>query len=734
MNAHAKLLTIGHVGMKAHDATYDLANLTILSGANGAGKSTVLEAISLLINGWVLGVDKTYDGVLTLARGERLRVFGTVRLPDGRTARIARTWTRSLKRKKGTDTVVIAQDIDCSCFSGSDADKDGFIKGIFGAMPEAWNPAEFLDLTPAKMRDRLLRLIPASEIGSQKLVPEGCPEWAKDEFDALQPHEWVQQAIRRAKDKISKAQASSRETNVELDNVGDAHAGDKDLEPLRGMLVMLRRELLNSNQRALTEAALVKIQRQVTDARAKASEALPKSLIYFVSGMVDAAALAIQQQIANDKHARATFTARLKHSEECQTGLLADCANLRKAIDAFGDIPAATGDDLVGLEHQFAELEADEQRLLGVISAIQSEVARHKNPALHTCPACAFDLAAFHADEQQARARDLETQRADLALIEIAIGEVDAQLSRTRRGMEKRVEIQRLKDLEGDLAAIGDSIRELKAEAPAARTFPDVTDVQAEIDALVDEALERANALGAIEALEARARELLAELEGLPEARPPAEIEAEIKKLDRSIEEAVRWNERVARLRDAEEQRLLIEEQLAELQRWLGVFTRIQAKLVEKTKAWYESRLSEVCGAAVTVELVNARGHDDCRFAVDGVYAETLNVGHRLTFVVALFVVLASASSAPWRPILVDQFEHISRDFREGFMRAISSAVDSGAVSQAVLAGCADEIPEIEGAKHYELSRDRTAVAEAPAPSPVPMLVDRRDSHREVVR
>ena len=68
MTTVKRILEISHSGLKAHDRTLALGDVTILAGPNGTGKTTAHDAIRLTVFGRTTGIDATNQGVMTLAR------------------------------------------------------------------------------------------------------------------------------------------------------------------------------------------------------------------------------------------------------------------------------------------------------------------------------------------------------------------------------------------------------------------------------------------------------------------------------------------------------------------------------------------------------------------------------------------------------------------------------------------------------------------------------------------
>lgn len=76
------------------DKTYDFKDCTYLFGANGAGKSTVLQAVQLALLGYIPGYAKTNDGIFKHARSKMMCV--TLKLVDdeGKEHNVQRSWVK----------------------------------------------------------------------------------------------------------------------------------------------------------------------------------------------------------------------------------------------------------------------------------------------------------------------------------------------------------------------------------------------------------------------------------------------------------------------------------------------------------------------------------------------------------------------------------------------------------------------------------------------------------------
>lgn len=76
------------------DKTYDFKDCTYLFGANGAGKSTVLQAVQLALLGYIPGYAKTNDGIFKHARSKMMCVGLTLVNDEGTEYFVQRSWVK----------------------------------------------------------------------------------------------------------------------------------------------------------------------------------------------------------------------------------------------------------------------------------------------------------------------------------------------------------------------------------------------------------------------------------------------------------------------------------------------------------------------------------------------------------------------------------------------------------------------------------------------------------------
>lgn len=143
-----KITKVSISGMhKAHDKTYELnPGTTYFIGENGAGKSTILEAIQLALLGYIPGYAKTKEGIMKHASGKFMEV--SIELDSGIT--IDRTWVKSSSGSVNSE---------CSV-TGYEGDFSELLKGI--ELP-VFDFNEFTSMTANKLKEWFISFLPSSE-------------------------------------------------------------------------------------------------------------------------------------------------------------------------------------------------------------------------------------------------------------------------------------------------------------------------------------------------------------------------------------------------------------------------------------------------------------------------------------------------------------------------------------------------------------------------------------------
>lgn len=76
---------------------------------------------------------------------------------------------------------------------------------------------------------------------------------------------------------------------------------------------------------------------------------------------------------------------------------------------------------------------------------------------------------------------------------------------------------------------------------------------------------------------------------------------------------------------------------------------------------------------------------------------ETLSDGERASVLPVLLPALADLVGSPWRVLIADALERLDSARRERFVRQVVALVRAGRIDQAILAGCPDSPPNVEG-------------------------------------
>ena len=130
-----KLRTITITGLKGVDQSLTFERpVAVLVGENGAGKTEVLQALSLLATGSTAGVGKTGDAIMRLSRGDIIEIRAAF---DAGT--VVRSWARD---KKGAVKESIAGTLLPKGVTGKAA--AGYLAGTLGGWAEAWRPGRFV--------------------------------------------------------------------------------------------------------------------------------------------------------------------------------------------------------------------------------------------------------------------------------------------------------------------------------------------------------------------------------------------------------------------------------------------------------------------------------------------------------------------------------------------------------------------------------------------------------------
>lgn len=143
-----KLKSIEIQGMrKIASKTYDFKDINYLMGENGAGKSTVIDAINLAILGYIPGTAKQNKKIMENSNGQVMSTTATL-VGDGSTVELHRTWIQKGQSVESTFSVTpegydvnhLVENLELPVYNFSELlaksandQKDYFIKNILSA-------------------------------------------------------------------------------------------------------------------------------------------------------------------------------------------------------------------------------------------------------------------------------------------------------------------------------------------------------------------------------------------------------------------------------------------------------------------------------------------------------------------------------------------------------------------------------------------------------------------------
>lgn len=698
-----RLTKISAKGLKAHDRDFNLdAPVTAIVGENAAGKSSLAEVVHLLVWGRCPGVDATPDGVMSLARGgKEISIRAEATLDDGRVERVTRQWARE---KDGSVSQAITTKLGPK--GGSLAQQKAYLSNLFGGLlpptkeSDAWDASEFLKLSPAKMRTRLLRLLPATELTTEKIVPAGCPHWAKPQHTDLTPDEWVQFAIAKAGEQIELARstlASSKEKIAE--DIGDAWNGSEPIEPLQAKLAAHRADYRNLRERDLAQRRVDTAKAELDKAKAEAgADAMPIKDAQAEQDRVSELVRTVRSTLKD-------ANARIERLNYEHTGITRGLQSPQ-----MKDVEACEQSEVDTAKKELDQFVEEKGKIDAIIEQLKGDLEGYDTPRVTECPHCGGNLAEVWASKRAEIETQLGDRMSELEMLEGVVREAKSLVAVRTDGLNKRRLSADLLRIESEIKTAQEEIDALPKDNGSSISAARLDEMERKARHQFDDAVAKSNATSAVARLEERLKLMESELDVVPEVkRTEQEIERDIKDVERQIAELGAKNERSKQYENAKADIESGERRIEELKGWLAKFQSLQTEIVKRTKGWIEERLSSVVAADVRVELFDARQKPDCRFTVDGIDIGTLNTGRLMTFMAALVVVIASTCDAQWKPIVLDGFERVSKANREAFLRSVLEAVEGGVLSQAIVLGCPDTMPTIDGINVIDLSGETNA-------------------------
>jgi len=168
------------------DKTYDLNNFNYLHGMNGAGKTTIMQAIQLSLLGYIPGTDKGKTAIFKHAGEPEMRVTLRISRSDDTDIQIIRGWSKTSK------DIISMVDIqpDNLCVENISDLMQGLELPVF-------NFNEFVGMTSNKLKDWFMWFLPAAD---SDFVWETVLRDAIKEYGKILDPEFVTEIVDYTKD------------------------------------------------------------------------------------------------------------------------------------------------------------------------------------------------------------------------------------------------------------------------------------------------------------------------------------------------------------------------------------------------------------------------------------------------------------------------------------------------------------------------------------------------------
>lgn len=673
-----RLISLSTKGLKGTDVAINLGPVHVIAGENGEGKSTILVALYLLVFGRVSSpmtstsaldtgakVAATNDGVMLLARGKQLRAEGVWQRQDKSVIRVTRTWTR-----KGAK---VQEDIDASGIGDpgmSTRDLGLLIQRELGPSLDLFFPADMLGLSPDKLRTRLLRAVAADLGAVSAWVPEDLPEWAAPAAEEEAPLDWIAVAKHRAAERLKEDQDEVRTLERLLADLEDAWGAPVSADAIRARLEALEAEGQRAKERA-TKAAEVERLRGEVERHESAADKLDAARVEFDEAKADGARYAEALEVwtvENDRRMR----------------LDTELGRVSRQVRDLAGVQPVTAEDLTAASNALRDAEHRRQQAEARLSSARGVAALFSGQCpIPECPSCGAGLseafAQLKADADVALVRAAEEADAaedavddglravDLARDGLALAEAQTALTALQMERDAITETKR-PTIDGD--------RVLRAR----RTLTEAERADAVLDDI----------RGRLEIAEA-------ELEEMPAGRSRDEVAAEYRATQAEIEALGEMNARKNQRQEAADGIEVMRTQVVKSKALVEQLKRVHQDMLAAASGVISRRFESATGAPVEVLLEDERGKDTCRLTVGGVNVAALSGGEMLMWLAANVITLAPSTSAAWRPLLLDRIEAVSKGKRGAFLGAVAQAFREGLITQAILTGCPDSVPEVEG-------------------------------------
>ena len=720
-------------GLKGRAISVALDDVSIIIGPNAAGKSAILDAILVAILGYRPGWGRTADSLLHAAERNEVWVEATVSGVEGEDEDVVveRSWERLYYKRgpKRGEFKKVEQKVRCSTVpEGSHQRKhEAEIRRMFGLSEEKAQRADqeqcldvqsFLNLSHDKRRVALFRI--AGELIAREWPPERLSKEAEklgvSGYDGSDPMAWLERVWSESVANLSKVRSERREADAAVDGV-EEERGEKTAPVDPAAVGRLKAQVsaavddekkasawwagaVSASEAKLRSAAehnadvevarkkVVEIRERLSSIRKDDIETDP--VLKAIQAEIDAIeapwgtnSLSSIRQAAESARAQAEKpidTSELDTADELVAQLELVVENARADLGSL----RADAERARAVSESIIKLERSDN---GECPLCRQPVGRSTLGALRDALA-PLNASVDRAVEVESKIRDREAhlgQARDMrAVIQQRITDRKAEENRLYREAVDQVRSveSRLIDLRHQLSMAhqgGDNAEMVGRLSESLATWEGVANQEEEsLDNLRKE-LERVSATAK------------AKSEELANATRLARDKFDVaNRLLESYRVSMSLRARAAELRAAEKEASRLVSALGPR----GLLGRVSATVLDPFKSAVNGLLEEARLGRFDVEVFDEdRNRTVLRMGLvrEGssmAPVETLSGGESTAVKAGISLGLATVSEMPWRPVLVDEVEGVDDARQSDLLEQVSSAVESGSASQALIMGC----------------------------------------------
>ena len=672
-----KIKSISYSGVKkAAATTIGLSPLTIITGANRGGKTTVRDALLLALNGSHPSLPKTNQGVMGLASGPELLTRAT--FDDEST--LERSWRVS---------------------------KGGSIKSETIGTPPAIAIEQFEPLLFLAMggKARLAYLAAMASTDLIRAIIErrlGATEWAMDIYDGSADAVGAMEAIERAiverrkaakqeRDRLTKAlqeHVSTAPVMLESDNVLVASAEE--------IIAAERQSYLATIQARNEHGAIVERRAAYETALQKHAAAIRESWALAFDEIAELAELERQHDRAADcAERRGVLSARIAAAEG--TLLFApEIDRLQETVQIAGVTPVCDEDALVKIR-KLREKAQDDSRLLDAyIKANTENIEAEKNRVIEeVCSHCGhvIDVAVAKAQREEL----LQSMQTEAAALNDRLSRAQDAVAMNTRAIET---LEKQKKIH-ETAAI--AMEALAADRQRREMIGDLSAELATIPAMTQHATARLKDLAAREQ-----QHKAAELASLRAGDVPApvtafEVERAASALAELREQHKATHNRLAQLEIAQQRALAFTTWEQRTKAMNESLERAKAAVlaIEATETQFESGKTEMLASvwqpitAIANRIISETFGDDTLSVVhDGTDVGLRDLAGYRTFgtisgseatVLAFAIGAAIASQGDLKLAIIDELGALDATTRRRFLASIANLVKDSVLEQVLV-------------------------------------------------